>query len=318
MTTRWMRRGATGFAVARHVVMALGTGLTLVWLAHSVSAQAGQQQKPGPTDQSRFASPDEERAPKLPARPDFAPTKPWWGKFLPDGQPELPKGIWRAVNGGTRYVDRATGALTGSRVVDPPDAQLPYQPWALELKSTQDYDLEFPTKPWHVDTQPRCLNSVPRFGYYVTEYEIYQITGQIVFHFQLEHITRVIPLDGRPRIGSDIKLWMGDARGRWEGNTLLVDTTNLNGKTRLTGSGDFYTANMHLTERMTFVDPTTMVWEGTIDDPTVYTRPWTIRVEHKLQPKVFRPGREPEGEIVEYMCHEGSQDRPSVPPGTEP
>jgi hypothetical protein len=208
--------------------------------------------------------------------------------------------------------------LTGSRIVDPPDGKIPYQPWALELKKTQDYDLEYPTKPWHVDTTARCLNHYPRFGYYVTEYEILQIPGMIVFHLQLEHTARVIPLDGRPHIGSDIKLWMGDALGRWEGNTLIVDTTNLNAKARLTGSGDFYSPNMRLTERMTFVDGTTMVWEATINDPTVFTRPWTIRVEHRLVPKVLRPGREPEGEIVEYMCYEGSQDRPSVPPGTAP
>lgn len=321
MTARWMCRGRTRFAIARHVVLALGTRLALVGLVHSGAAQTGQAQTPTP--QPSGPASVSNAKPIAPHKvPPFAPTQPWRGPLLPDGQPDLPDGIWQPAEPGTRYIDKPpAGFVMASRVVDPPDGLIPYQPWARELKKTQDDDLENPTKPWHIDTQGRCLNTVPRLMHYVTDYEIVQSPGFIVFHFQLEHISRVIPLDGRPHIGSSIKLWVGDARGRWEGNTLVVDTTNLNGKGRMTSSGDFHSTNMHLKERMTFVDATTMIYEATIDDPTVFTRPWTMRVAHKLlEPKTLKPGREPEGEIVEYMCYEGEETAgvPSQNPATRP
>lgn len=294
--------------------------LGAVSLTNFVAAQGGQRQTATEQQLDAFQAASE-RIRSVPDKvPPFAPTQPWWGQFLPDGQPDLPRGIWRIYGPGVRYIDvPSPGRFMASRVVDPPDGKVPYQPWALEVKRTMPHDVLNPTQPWHVDSTARCLNTVPRLMYYVTEYEILQSPGYIVFHFQLEHIARVIPLDGSPHIGSDIKLWMGDARGRWQGNTLLVDTTNLNAKTRLSSSGgDFHSPNARIKERMTFINATTMIYEATIDDPTVFTRPWTIRVEHRMEPKVLKPGREPEGEIVEYMCHEGSQDRPSEVPATLP
>ena len=306
---------------ARHVVLALGTSLALVWVTDSGSVQAGQAQTAAP--QPAASASDAKVKPIQPHKqPAFAPTQPWRGKVLPDGQPEVAAGIWRAVEPGTRYIDRPPpGFAMASRVVDPPDGMIPYQPWGLELKKTQDYDLEHPTKPWHIDTQARCINSVPRLMHYNTESEVHQSPGFIVYQFQLEHTARVIPLDGGPHIGSAIKLLMGDARGRWDGNTLIVDTTNLNGKGRMTSSGDFYSPNAHLRERMTYLDAATMTYEATITDPTVFARPWTMRVAHKLDvAKALRPGREPEGEIVEYMCYEGEAlgGVPSQNPATLP
>ena len=101
----------------------------------------------------------------------------------------------------------------------------------------------------------------------------------------------------------------------------MVDTTNLNGIARLSSSGDFYSPNAHLTERMTYVDATTMTYEATIEDPTVFTRPWTIRVAHRLDPAplTVKPGQDLDDEIVECMCYEGeSEGVPSQIPGTEP
>jgi len=94
---------------------------------------------------------------------------------------------------------------------------------------------------------------------------------------------------------------MGDARGRWEGNTLVVETTNIKG-TRLSFSGDFFSDNVRIVERITFVDADTMNYEATIDDPTVFTRPWTMRVVEK---------RRPDEEPLESACWEGN-----VPPDT--
>jgi hypothetical protein len=283
------------------------TAAVVVLLAHAAFTQTGERQ----------ARPQDSIAPRV--VPAYAPTQPWRGKVLPDGQPALAQGIWGAVEPGTRYIDRPpAGVKMASRVVDPPDGLIPYQPWALELKKTQDADLERPTQPHHVDPQGRCLNIVPRLMYYLTPYEVHQSRGLIVFQFELEHLTRVIPLDGRPHLGPAIKLWLGDARGRWDGNTLLVDTTNFNGKGRLSSSGDFYTSNARLRERMTYLDPSTMTYEATIDDPSVFTRPWTIRVAHKLRTSQEAKALELENEIVEYMCYEGEETAgvPSQNPAT--
>jgi hypothetical protein len=106
----------------------------------------------------------------------------------------------------------------------------------------------------------------------------------------------VIPLDARPHVGSDVKLWMGDARGHWEGNTLVVDTTNMRGA-RLTYIGDFYSQNAHVVERMTFVDADNMTYEATVDDPSVFTRPWTMRIGQK---------RRADEETWESACWEGN------------
>ena len=285
------------------------TTVLVVSLAHAAFTQTGERQ----------ANPESSIAPRV--VPPYAPTQPWRGKFLPDGQPELAPGIWGAVEPATRYIDRPPAGITmASRVVDPPDGLIPYQPWAREIKKTQDYDLEHPTQPHHIDPQGRCLNIIPRLMHYLTPYEVHQIPGFIVFQFELEHITRVIPLDGKPHIGPAIKLWMGDARGRWDGNTLVVDTTNLNGKGRMSSSGDFYSSNARIRERMTYTDPASMTYEATIDDPTVFTRPWTMRVAHRLRPAPVKPGSELESEIVEYMCYEGEETAgvPSQNPATRP
>ena len=114
--------------------------------------------------------------------------------------------------------------------------------------------------------------------------------------------------------------YMGHSVGRWQGDTLLVDTTNLNAHGRLSSSGDFYSPNMHLKERMTYVDANNMVYEATLDDPTVYTRPWTMRVTHRLVSSPLKPSRDLETEIVEYMCYEGEESAgvPSQVPATRP
>jgi hypothetical protein len=113
------------------------------------------------------------------------------------------------------------------------------------------------------------------------------------------HTYRVIPLDGRPHPAPGVKLWMGDGRGHWEGNTLVVDTTNLNAKSRLDVIGDFYSENAHIVERFVFNDANTMNYEATITDPTVFTRPWTLRIPER---------RMGDDEFWEFACHEGNLD----------
>jgi hypothetical protein len=243
-----------------------------------------------------------------PAKPA---AKPWPPQKLSDGQPDV-QGIWAAVNGGsTSLTNPISGGedfdrrVTGenirrpSRVIDPPDGLLPYQPWAAARQKRQESDYERPTRPEHIDTQHRCLISgIPRLYTIVPSFRIIQIPGSVVFVWDEYHAYRVIPLDGRPHIASNVKLWMGDARGHWEGNTLVVDTTNMRGA-RLTYIGDFYSENAHVTERMTFVDADNMTYQATVDDPTVFTRPWTFKIGHR---------RRPDDETWESACWEGNPD----------
>ncbi len=241
-----------------------------------------------------------------------AAARPWPPARLSDGQPDV-QGIWAAVNAGSTsltnpisvtadFDQRAKGiqARLPSRIIDPPDGQLPYQPWAAARVKQQGYDYNHPTRPEHIDPQHRCLMSgVPRLYTVAPAFKIIQAPGSIVFIWDEYHAYRVIPLDGRPHLGSNLKLWMGDGRGRWEGNTLQIDTTNVRGA-RLTYTGDFYTEKAHVTERLTAVDANTLNYEATVNDPTVFTRPWTMRVTHR---------RRPDDEMWETACHEGN-----VPP----
>ena len=109
---------------------------------------------------------------------------------------------------------------------------------------------------------------------------------------EMIHDARLIPLDGRPHVVSGIREMMGDSRGHWAGDTLVVDTTNFIGK------NDFYGAdeNLHLTERLTRIDADTILYKFTVDDPTAFTKPWTARIPfNKTTERVF-----------EYACHEGN------------
>ena len=267
-------------------VMALGIGVALASLPAPLSGQGAAPQ--------RAVSP-----------------RPWPPALTPDGQPDV-QGSWRPVIGGTQSVDPAKSSAADfeeriggvvkpnpSRIVDPPDGHIPYQPWALALQKKLEAAYENPTRPEHIDTQTRCLlGPVPRLYYFPT-FQIIQTAGSVVFVWDEYHAFRVVPLDGRPHVGANMKLWMGDARGRWEGNTLVVDTTNLNAKSRFDVIGDFFSDNAHIVERFIFVDANTMNYEATITDSTVFTRPWTMRVAQR---------RMPDEEFWEWACHEGDRD----------
>jgi hypothetical protein len=230
---------------------------------------------------------------------------------LPDGQPDV-QGLWRPPLNGTQSLTTPmtgeaefTARINGrpaprnpSRIIDPPDGKIPYQPWAAARQAQQAADWDHPTRIEHVDTQNRCLlGGVPR-PFYNTRLRILQPEGFVVFVWDDYHAYRVVPLDGRPHVGPNLKLWMGDSRGHWEGNTLVTDVTNLNAKFRLSVVGDFFSDQAHLVERLTFVDAMTMNYEVTINDPTVFTRPWTMRVAER---------RVPDDEMEEFACHEGDR-----------
>ena len=134
----------------------------------------------------------------------------------------------------------------------------------------------------------------------------------VVWLFEDHHVQRVIDMDGRPPLGDAIKVTNGDSRGHWEGNTLVVDSKNFNGYNWLDDSGNFYTDTVHVVERLTMIDRDTIHYEARLDDPKVYTRPWTM-VSALIRNK------DATFEIWEQACHEGNQSvEDQLHPGMQP
>ena len=128
--------------------------------------------------------------------------------------------------------------------------------------------------------------------------QIFQTPDHVVIQTEENHEIRVVHLDGRPRIDPRIRLWRGDSRGRWEGDTLVVETVNFNGKGGFRGSA----AALHLTERFTRVDAETVLYEFTADDPGTWTEPWTAEMPFRVSP----------APLYEHACHEGNYTLPLV------
>jgi len=127
---------------------------------------------------------------------------------------------------------------------------------------------------------------------YNNNYQVVQTEQTFVILNEMVHDARVIPLDGRPHVPQNIRLWMGDSRGHWDGNTLVVDTTNFTGQTPFRGSGP----NLHLKERFTRMDAETLLYEFTVDDPESFAKPWSAAI----------PSVRTTGPILEYACNEGN------------
>lgn len=234
---------------------------------------------------------------------------------MADGQPDI-QGFWEAEPGAVAFTHNIETGLDPnhhkmagfnfkerSLVVDPPDGKIPYQPWAAAKRKAY-YDVrENPPTPADFDPVAQCfLTGVPRMHYQPGGFQIVQVPGSVFFLAEFEHAYRIVPLDGRPHISNSIRLWMGDSRGRWEGNTLIVDVTNRNGRTWFDWSGNFQSDTLHMVERWTFVDKDTIRYEATLEDPNVYTKPWTIRFG------IFRNKQEGY-ELLEDACYEGNRTR---------
>ena len=211
--------------------------------------------------------------------------------------------VARAVN--DYWFERGTGlaVLNGrklsSLIVDPPDGRVP--PLTATARATAaaraaDARDRPADGPENRSLQERCLsfNAGPPIlpGPYNNFVQILQFADHVVIHNEMIHDARVVPLDGKPHAPVAIRLWLGDSRGRWEGNALVVDTTNFTDKTAFRGAD----GNLHLVERFTRVEAETLLYEVTVEDPTVFTRPWTLRL----------PMRRADVRIYEYACHEGN------------
>ena len=205
--------------------------------------------------------------------------------------------------------DKVVGTKRTSLIADPPNGRLPEMTpdgkKRAELRAAEQRETQLGHP--HADSwedrplQERCivgLNAGPPMhpGAYNNNFQLFQTPQYVVILNEMVHDARIIPLDGRPH--GHIRQWKGDSRGHWEGNTLVVDTTNFKRETSLPNSS----ANTHLVERFTRTDANTLQYEFTVDDPTVWTRPWTAVV----------PMRKSDDPIYEYACHEGNYAMASI------
>ena len=202
---------------------------------------------------------------------------------------------WRDTTLG--YVKSAPSRQV-AMVIDPPDGRIPpMTARGRELRAAaRSSRRPLAEGPEDLSSWVRCITRslVQTPGVYNNGFQIVQGPGHVAMQVEMLHETRVIPTDPSPHLGSDITSWRGDARGRWEGDTLVVDITNFNGRVSYQGSSDTLT----MTERYTRTGPDTLEYRFTLDDPTVWTRPWTGMFTYVRG--------ETQYELVEYACHEGN------------
>jgi hypothetical protein len=256
------------------------------------------------------------------AAPSAAAGQTWTGSRTPDGQPDV-QGVWEGGPGtgnaghsleeGCCDVEHnkmqgraaANTGLAQQVIVDPANGRIPFQPWAAEKRRQHLINLEASTELQHIEPEDRCsLQGVPRSNLRGAM-QILQTPGQVVILYEWIHAFRVIPVDGRPHAPRGAGVWQGDSRGRWEGNTLVVDVTNFrtdpvgfNKQPWLDSHGTFYSDALHVVERWTFVDANRIEYQARIEDPKVFTQPWTVAFP------ILR-ARERNYEFIEEACWEG-------------
>jgi hypothetical protein len=223
--------------------------------------------------------------PSIPRTPDGKPNMSAPAPRLPDGRPDL-SGIWEPIG---RYV--------GDIAADLKPGDVPFQPWAKTL-----YEERLTGKHWKEDPPAQCLpQSVPRIGAAPAPWKIIQTPGFVVILYEAFNLWRQVFLDGREvALGNDLTpTWMGYSTGKWEGDTLVVDTRGFNGKIWLDQAGKPTTEALHVIERFHRKSFGQMEIQITIDDPKAYTKPWTVTQPVRLLTNT---------ELMEFICLENEKD----------
>ena len=193
--------------------------------------------------------------------------------------------------------DRGTAVVASRRtslIVDPPDGRIPFTPDTRKKRTAQVEAERVPAGPEDLPLRIRCISRglpmvpTPNNNFF----QIVQGAGYVTILQEMMYEARIIPLDGRPHAPRGVRGYMGDARGRWEGDTLVIDTTNFIGKNDFLGADE----NLHLVERLTRVDESTILYRFTVDDSTAFTTPWSAEI----------PMRKTQEGIFDYECHEGN------------
>jgi hypothetical protein len=212
-----------------------------------------------------------------------------------------------AVSPPPHWLERGEPQRQASLIVDPPDGRMPPQTEEAQARAAELRAFRESRGPADSFTDrslyDRCITRGIAGSVLPVIYNngnvIVQAPGYVAFVNEMIHETRIIPLDGRPHVEADIKLWMGDSRGRFEGDTLVVETTNLTDRTGigLNGGGGPHSEALEVTERFTRIDDDTIAYSMTIDDPKTWTQPWTMQLPLE---------RDDEYGMYEYACHEGN------------
>jgi hypothetical protein len=210
----------------------------------------------------------------------------------PDGTPDL-QGIWQVRNTSAASDLQKKGIIT-----DPADGKIPYKPEAL-AKREENFKNRATA-----DTVNKCfMPGVPRINLLNYPFQIFQTPKYTIIAYQYIHNYRTIYTNNSPHIDG-LDFWLGDSRGHYDGDSLVVDVSDFNDRTWLDAAGDYHSGKLQVTERYTRTGPDSLTYEATINDPEVYTRPWTIRVP------LYRH-KEPNFRILEYECQPFA-DEPSA------
>jgi len=217
-----------------------------------------------------------------------------------DGSPGFYNNFW--LDRGTSIV----GTRRTSLIIDPLNGRVPDMTPGGQARAdaSRDYRRDHPADSWlDRSTSDRCLlgfNAGPPLspGGYNQNLQIFQTPDHVVLLTEMVHTVRVVPLDGRPLLGDEFRLWSGDARGHWEGDTLVVETANFNTDRRWRNT----MPSLTLVERFTRIDADTLEYEYTVTDPETWTRPWTASM----------PLRRTDVPMFEYACHEGNHSMDGI------
>ena len=207
-----------------------------------------------------------------------------------DGRPNL-QGIWQVLNTAAWDIQdhsARTGVPAGQGVVEGND--IPYQAWAVAQKQ-KNFENRMTADP-----ETRCfMPGVPRITYMPFPFQIIQTQTFTAMAYEYIHINRTIYTDGSQHPPGQIDWWIGDSRGRWEGDTLVVDVVHFNDQTWFDRAGNFHSDALHVVERYTLTDIDHITYEVTIEDPKVFTSPWKMRM-------VLYRRKEPNVQLLEYEC----------------
>ena len=230
------------------------------------------------------------------AQTQFAPQR------LADGHPDF-GGIWMAASLSAAFNVEEHAASYGtpagpSVIIDPPDGKLPYLPGMRERALDNEKHRER-------DPVGQChMHGVPRVMFPPFPLEILQDREYVVILAETEHGVRIIPTDGRPFL-TNYSSWNGDSRGRWEGDTLVVEVRGLNGRSWLDQAGNFMGAGARVVERFRLTGKDSLDYQATVENPSVFSRPFTVRVPLRRRPA--------DVELLEYGCIEGERDAVHMP-----
>ncbi|HUK36652.1 MAG TPA: hypothetical protein VLV86_22205 [Vicinamibacterales bacterium] len=209
----------------------------------------------------------------------------------PDGKPDF-SGIWQIIataNWNILPHQAQPGVPAGQGVVEGND--IPYQPWAL-AKQKENF-----AKRATLDPEGKCdLPGVPRVMYLPLPFQIMQVPTKMVMLFEYAHAIRHIYTNGNAHPPGHIDWWLGDSRGRWDGDTFEIDSVDFNDETWFDRAGNFHSDELHVVERMTLVNPDLIAYDVTIEDPKVFTRPW------KMHMPIYRR-KEANVQLLEYECY---------------